>query len=201
MSEIPLNKYEKEKRVIEMHLAGMTIRQIASEVHMSFTPISKIIKAYERKAKRQENNQSSKPKKQSKCSQAYALFLQGKKQVDVAIDLQLDFEKVRKYWKEFLRLKNMTKLYNIYIENEFHLDSLFRIYYFMLRNEIPIQDMENVLRIAYDTTKLYQTHSNLKAEIEQLKQIKNNYSLNQNTNSRPLLPLGLPEHYYRYYNY
>jgi transposase len=62
MSEIPLNKYEKEKRVIEMHLAGMTIRQIASEVHMSFTPISKIIKAYERKAKRQENNQSRKPK-------------------------------------------------------------------------------------------------------------------------------------------
>ena len=49
MSEFPLNKFEKEKRVIEMHLAGMTIRQIASEVHMSFTPISKIIKAYERK--------------------------------------------------------------------------------------------------------------------------------------------------------
>ena len=78
MSEFPLNKLEKEKRVIEMHLAGMTIRQIASEVHMSFTPISKIIKTYERKAKREESNQSSQPKKQSKCSQAYALFLQEK---------------------------------------------------------------------------------------------------------------------------
>ena len=49
MSEIPLNKYEKEKRVIELHLAGKTIREIAKEVHMSFTPISNIIKAYERK--------------------------------------------------------------------------------------------------------------------------------------------------------
>ena len=54
MSEIPLNKYEKEKRVIEMHLAGKTIREIAKELHMSFTPISKIIKAYERKKARKE---------------------------------------------------------------------------------------------------------------------------------------------------
>ena len=27
MSEIPLNKYEKEKRVIELHLTGKTIRE------------------------------------------------------------------------------------------------------------------------------------------------------------------------------
>jgi DNA invertase Pin-like site-specific DNA recombinase len=44
MSEIHLNKYEKEQRVIELHLAGKTIREIAKEVHISFTPISKIIK-------------------------------------------------------------------------------------------------------------------------------------------------------------
>mgnify|MGYP003576267810 CR=1 FL=1 len=59
----------------------------------------------------------------------------------------------------------MKKLYNIYIENEFHLDYLFKIDYFLLRNNIPIKDIENVLRIAYDITKLHQTHSNLKAEI------------------------------------
>ena len=44
-----LNKYEKEKRVIELHLAGKTIREIAKELRMSFTSISQIIKAYERK--------------------------------------------------------------------------------------------------------------------------------------------------------
>ena len=37
MSEIHLNKFEKEKRVIELHLEGKTIRDIAKEVHMSFT--------------------------------------------------------------------------------------------------------------------------------------------------------------------
>jgi hypothetical protein len=44
----------------------------------------------------------------------------------------------------------MRKLYNIYVENEYHLDYLFRIYYFLLRNEIPIKDMENVLKRADD---------------------------------------------------
>lgn len=42
MSEVFLNKYEKENRVIELHLAGKTIRDIAKEVHMSFRDISKI---------------------------------------------------------------------------------------------------------------------------------------------------------------
>ena len=70
MSEIPLNKFEREKRVIELHLQGKTIREIAKEVHMSFRDISQIIKTYERKkelqAKREESNQSSQPKKPSK---------------------------------------------------------------------------------------------------------------------------------------
>ncbi|HZL22145.1 MAG TPA: hypothetical protein VFC05_02395, partial [Nitrososphaeraceae archaeon] len=74
-----------------------------------------------------------------------------------------------------------------------------KINYFLLRNNIPIKDMENVLGIAYETAKLYQIRSNLKSEIEQLTQTKNNYSLNPNTNYLPqILPLGLPEYCYRY---
>jgi hypothetical protein len=33
---IPLNKFEKEQKVIELHKQGKTIRQIAPEVRMSF---------------------------------------------------------------------------------------------------------------------------------------------------------------------
>ena len=36
MSEILLNKFEKEKRVRELHLEGKTIRDISPVVHMSF---------------------------------------------------------------------------------------------------------------------------------------------------------------------
>lgn len=69
---------------------------------------------------------------------------------------------------------------------------------FMKRNNISGKDIVNVLRTANDVINLNQTHSNLKAEIESLQKIKNHYSLTQHTNYKPLLPLGLPEHYYRY---
>ena len=101
---------------------------------IKFFDISNIIKAYERKKelqdKRKENTQSNqKPvKKLSLSSQAFALFSDGKTPVQVAVELNIDFQKVRKYWLEYLRLNKMTKLYNIYIQNELHLDSLFKIY-------------------------------------------------------------------------
>ena len=197
MSDVPLNKFEKEKKVIEWYLEGKTYREI-SKLHITFRDIKKIIKAYEKKVrlqnKKEENNQFSKIKKLSKSSQAYERFLKGKTPVEVAIELDLDFPKVRNYWTEFLRLQNMKELYNMYIENEFHLDPLFRIYYFMKRNNIPIRDMEDVLRAANDVINLNKMVSNLKAEIEQM---KNNYLLNQNTNRQQLLPLGLPEYYYK----
>ena len=186
---IPLNKFEKEKSVIHLH---------AKEVHMSFRDISKIIKAYDKKirlqVKKEEPNPSNQIKKVSKSSQAYQLLLNGRTPVQVAIDLDLDFPKVRKYWLEYLRLKNMTKLYNIYIQNEYHLDYLFKINYFLLRNEIEIKNFETVLNVAYDITKLYQTRSNLKGEIERLKQTKIDYSLRP---FQPIQPLGpLPRYYY-----
>ena len=82
----------------------------------------------------------------------------------------------------------MKRLYNIFIESEYHLNDLFKIYYFLLRNEIPIKDMENVLRVTDDTANLNQTRSNLKAEIEEFKQIKNNLQYSQNNRYPPLRP-------------
>jgi transposase len=64
MSEIPLNKYEKEERVIELHKEGKTIRAISPLVHMSFNLISKIIKAYDKKVQldKKKRKQSTKNK-------------------------------------------------------------------------------------------------------------------------------------------
>ena len=66
----------------------------------------------------------------------------------------------------------------------------------MKRNNISGEDIVKVLHSVNDVINLNKVISNLKAEIEKLKQMKNNYSLNQNTNYQPLLPLGLPKYYY-----
>jgi hypothetical protein len=188
MSDIPLNKYEKEKRVIELHLAGKTIREIAKELHMSFTPISKIIKTYGRKIrlennKGKENNKEPTTKKLSLSSQAFKLFSDGKTPVQVAVDLNLDFLKVRKYWREYLRLNKMKKLYHIYIDNEYHLDYLLHIYFFMLRNKIPKKECEIVLRNTHTVINLNNSISNLKSECEEWQRVKNNHD------NAPLEPL------------
>jgi uncharacterized protein YerC len=202
MYEIPLNKYEKEKKVIEMHLAGKTIREISKELHMSFTPISKIIKAYERKkelqAKREENNQNGQIKKPSISSRAFKLFSDGKKPTEVIIKLDIPPEKVEKLWSQYLKSERMEECYDFFQDCQYDLPSLLSINTFLGRNNIYGKDIVKVLRTANDVVNLNQTLSNLKIEIEKLKQTKNNYSLNQNTNYLPLLPLGLPEHYYRY---
>ncbi len=65
-----INKFEKEKKVIELHQEGKTYKEIVIEVHKNFRDIAKIIKTYERKkelqAKREECNKSTQPKKPSK---------------------------------------------------------------------------------------------------------------------------------------
>lgn len=166
--------------VIELHAKeGKTLKEIATTVHMSFRDISKIIKAHDNKIRLQktkkENNEKTTTTKLSKSSQAYILFRNRKTPVEVAIELDLEFQKVRKYWTEFLRLQKMDELYHLYVDNEYHMNYLFKIYYFLLRNQIDFKDIENVLQTAYDITKLYQTHSNLKAENEKLEQeIKKN---------------------------
>jgi DNA-binding Lrp family transcriptional regulator len=202
MSEIHLNRYEKEKRVIELHLAGKTIREIAKELHMSFTPISKIIKAYERKkelqAKREENNQNGQIKKISLSSRAFKLFRDGKKLTDVAIDLGIPAKRALRLWSQFLRLERMYECYEFYKDYRYDIPTLLSINNFMKRNSMYGKEILNVVRTAKDVANLNQIHSNLKTEIEKLKQTKNNYSLNKNTTYQQPVPLGpLP----RYYNW
>ena len=70
-----------------------------------------------------------------------------------------------------------------------------RINTFLKLNNVYGTDIVNVLRTARDVINLNQTIINLKAEIEKLKQTKNNCSLNQNIQPVPLGPLP------RYYNW
>ena len=142
MSEILLNKFEKEKRVIELHLEGKTISEIAKEVHMSFRDISNIIKAYEKKQAAvtlKEKLKDDSPhikKKLSKSSQAFKLFRDGKKLTDVAIDLEIPAEKAVKLWSQFLRLERMKECYEFYQDYRYHIPTLLSITNFIKRNNV-----------------------------------------------------------------
>ena len=199
-----LNKFEKEQKVIELHSKeGKTLKEIAKIVKMSFRDISKIIKAYEKKitlqTKRKENNQNGQIKKPLTSTQAYRLFLDGKKLTDVAIDLEIPAKRALRLWSQFLRLERMYECYEFYQVFQSQIPDILAIGSFIRENNVDTRNIANVLRTATDVNNLNQTILNLKEEIEKLKQMKNNYSLNQNTMKiSSTVPLGpLP----RYYNW
>jgi hypothetical protein len=199
---IPLNKFEKEKKVIELHKQGKTLKEIATIVHMSFRDISKIIKAYERKirleTKREESNQSSQTKKPPISTQAFKLFSDGKKLTAIAIELEIPARKAVKLWTQFLRLEKMYECYEFYQIFRYQIPELLAIGSFIRKNNVDIRNISNILKDAKDVYHLQSHRSEIKNEIERLKKNQNNYLLNQNTmRNHQLPPLGpLP----RYYN-
>jgi hypothetical protein len=196
-----LNKFEKEKMVIQLHKEGKTIKEIAIQVHKNFRDISRIIKKYERKKELQTKSeasiQSTQTKNTFKSTQAFKLFSDGKKLTDVAIDLEISARKAVKFWSQFLKLERMYECYEFYQVFQYDIPRLLSINKFIKENNINIHNIETILKQAKDISGLQLEQSILKYEIAILKQNKNNYSLNQNTNHhQQLLPLGLPKHYY-----
>jgi hypothetical protein len=198
MSEIHLNKFEKEKRVIELHLEGKTIRDIAKEAHMAFRDIGRKIKEYEKhqaaaalkeKPKRDSSHIKKKP---SKSSQAFKPFREGKKLTDVAIELDIAPEKAVKLWSQFLKLERMHDAYDFYQVFQFEIPRLLIINNFIQNNHLNINNIATILKEAKNILGLQLHVSILKHEIEELKETKNGYSLT------PLQPQGpLP----RYHNW
>jgi hypothetical protein len=93
----------------------------------------------------------------------------------------------------------MYECYEFYQDYEYDIPRLLSINNFIKKNNIQGKDIATVLKEAKDILHLQSYRSEIKNEIEKLKQTKNNYSLNQNTmkNLQPV-PLGpLP----RYYNW
>lgn len=189
-SSFPLNKSEKHELILKLLNEGKTYRDICHIVHVSARDIKPIAKEYERKKRLEtRNGEQITTKKPSISSQAFKLFSDGKTQVQVAIDLDLDYEKVRKYWTEFLRLNNMKKLYEIFEETEFKLKYIFKIYYFILRNKIDFKEIESVLKYADDIIGLNKYLYNLKLEVNMLEKQRNNLQYYTNNNSYSLRPL------------
>jgi hypothetical protein len=126
-----LNKFEKEKRVIELHLEGKTILDIAKEIHMGFNDIGRRIKTYEKQQaalkEKPESDSSNIKKKPSKSSQAFKLFREGKKLTDVAIDLEIPARKAVKLWSQFLKLERMYQCYEFYKDYEHDIPRLLTI--------------------------------------------------------------------------
>src|SRR5690348_3572722 len=125
------NYTEREKQVLGLYNQGKSTREIAKTLRMSLRDISLILKKSEvnRGIVTDNNNKSiTTVTANEKATEAYKLFSQGKKLVEVSIELGLREKEASKLFSEFLRLKGQDEVYEIYLENKHYLKSLRKLH-------------------------------------------------------------------------
>ena len=125
------NSYsERERLVIDLYKhQNKSIRDIAKIAKMSFRDIGFILKkeGLSHGITTIEDNDNKKSSNE-KATQAYKLFSEGKKSVQVTIELNLREGQVNKFFSEFWKLKNLNGLYEIYPQIEPCLPSFLKLH-------------------------------------------------------------------------
>jgi transcriptional regulator len=121
------------RKVIELYKQGKSTRDIAKEIRMSLRDISIILKKHGvnhgiAMIADDDNNNKKSHSNNEKATQAYKLFSEGKKPVQVAIELGLREKQVDKLYREFCKLKNLNGLYEIYPQIEHCLPSFLKLH-------------------------------------------------------------------------
>ena len=164
---------EREKQVLELYDSGKSTRDIAKTLRMSLRDISFILK------KNQVNqgivindnvNNNNNKSPNEKATQSYRLFSQGKKLVEVSIELGLRENEASKLFSESLRLKGQDEVYEIYLENKHYLKSLRKLHRVIKREGVTADRIEwfvNMVKIgAYKIPELQKQYAKLKDEVE-----------------------------------
>lgn len=114
-----LNRNQKKDLVIKLYEDGKTTRDIAKEVRISLRDIGAILK---------EHNKEPEPEKtKSNRARAFEFFMQGKDTIEVLTLLDLEYYEVRRYYGEYLSLKNMTEFIDFYNKNQRFIPFLLKI--------------------------------------------------------------------------
>jgi len=104
-----LSKKEREECVLDLHFnQNKNYRQIAKEMKMSLRDIGEIVNKAKEEKERQEHK--------SLFVQAYELFSKGNTTLKVAIKLNLGQAQVAQYYMEYLKLRELDDITNLYLE-------------------------------------------------------------------------------------
>ncbi len=160
-----LTREEKEILVIELYKQGKTIREIAKEVHMSFSRISEIINEY-------EGINSEKKVPVSRETKALKLFSNGKDLVYVATKLDMKPDDVRKLYLEYQSLQGLPFLKDMVNEIGNSLPSFVQAYRKIVRSGIDIDKVVRTTENLDQIPHIQNQHNELCANVQKLSQLK-----------------------------
>ena len=115
------------------------------------------------------NNHNNKPANE-KSTQAYKLFSEAKKPVEVAIQLSLSEKEATRYYTEYWRLKRIYSLYQIYQESKGNLSYILKLCRLAKRHGITADNIEwfvNMVDIGtYNIPDLQRQYVKLQDEVQ-----------------------------------
>ena len=119
------SREDKEKLVLDLYYnKDRTYRDIAKELRMSPNQIRDVIKRNEEK----NNAIANKRKELSLSSKAYKLFLKGKTNVEVAINLDIHQAQMTQFRLEYQRMQEQDSFETLYKVTKDHLTPLWILY-------------------------------------------------------------------------
>ena len=174
--QVVLNRRDKEQLVIKLHQEGKTIREIASSAHMSFGDIGKIINRIDGRDNDDRVEAKINIKNKSKDTQALFLFSNGKKPIEVAVDLDLTASEVHDIQEEFWALNDLHELALVYGEIKSYLPSFLKLFHCLKqRRMLDEKNISKFIRNAnYDLSDLANRVQCLSNEIIKLEGQKRN---------------------------
>jgi hypothetical protein len=174
--QVVLNRRDKEQLVIKLHQEGKTIREIASSAHMSFSDIGKIINRIDGRDNDDRVEAKINIKNKSKDTQALFLFSNGKKPIEVAVELDLSASEVQNMLEEYWALNDLYELALAYNEIIAYLPSFLKLFHCLKeRRMLDEKHISKFLRYAnYDLSDLANRVQCLSNEITNLEGQKRN---------------------------
>jgi hypothetical protein len=174
--QVVLNRRDKELLVIKLHQEGKTIREIASSAHMSFGDIGKIINRIDGRDNDDRVEAKINIKNKSKDTQALFLFSNGKKPIEVAVELDLSASEVQNMLEEYWALNDLHELALAYNEIRAYLPSFLKLFHCLKeRRMLDEKHISKFLRYAnYDLSDLANRVQCLSNEITNLEGQKRN---------------------------
>jgi hypothetical protein len=169
--QVVLNRRDKEQSVIKLHQEGKTIREIAQQIHMSFKDIGSIIRRIDGKV-----DDGVDLKNKSTDTKALWLFSNGKKPIEVAVELDLTASEVHEMQEEFWTLNDLHELAFAYDEIKSYLPSFLKLFHCLKeRRMLDEKHISKFLRYAnYDLSDLTDRVECLSNEIINLEGQKRN---------------------------
>lgn len=188
-----LTRQEKKKLVLDIYNQGKTYREIAKEARMCPRDIGVIVnnavKEQELKTEQENDNETqdmNKPTEKkldeqdlSLSTRAYKLFSKGKVPLEVAVALNLGEVEVTRYFKEYLKLKQLHGLYSAYEEIEGEIEPFLKLYELSKAEDMSTKQVVTLLEIANnDLPALEYRYNRLKKEADQIEYTNANSNRN-----------------------